>query len=530
MDRVEFVASPRSDSARMRRTIWIAAGLLLAFEVVRTGLTERNFVLVGLVCGLLLVLDVAFRRKGRGARVVLLDAQGLEAPRMSGATTRLAWNEIVGASVQGRMLQLQLRTGREGPEFAVDALSLPQQEELLDLVLQRAGVRVGGAAGVNELRAERVFKERLEALAPITWLTFAIVAANVLVWSWMAAQGANGLRADAAVLLDWGANSAYEVVERGEWWRLLTAAFLHGGVVHLAMNMIGLLSAGVTVERLYGRVQYALIYLVAALVGSALSLHFSAERVVSVGASGAVFGVAGALLVGLFSHRKELPRGMLRQTLGGLAFFILYSLLQGFARQGIDNAAHVGGLLAGGALAWWLPTRLDAHRFSARMRKRAVAGTLLAGAVVAGLGLSAEPGVDQRQLSASVQSLQHGLRVLDLAYKALEADHALARKGTLGELELDERSRRVHAPAFRGAVEQLQQVSLPPGDPRSAFAADALRAAQLLTEMLAMESDIVDGRPVPARPERYAAAEKELSRLSSRMQEQAERLKEQARR
>jgi hypothetical protein len=83
----------------------------------------------------------------------------------------------------------------------------------------------------------------------------------------------------------------------------------------------------------------------------------------------------------------------------------------------------------------------------------------------------------------------------------------------------------VHARAFRAAVQDLQEVRLPAEDPRREFAADSLRAAQLLTEMLAMDSDIVDGKPVPARPERYAAAEKELMRVSARMQEQAERFK-----
>lgn len=536
---MEFVGSAQSAAARSRKWIWIGVAVAVVLSYVRTGFDANILLFWGVVLGVLLVLDWFWMRKaGRGELVALLDDEGIQSPLLPGEQKRHAWKDVVGATVasvhRGRVLQLQLkpvpgrperasfwnRNNPSQPRIALDALTPGQQEQLLDLVLQRAG-----AVASNELRQERLFKEQLQALAPVPWLTYAAVAANVLVWLWMAVLGDNGLRADASVLLDWGANSAHEVVARGEWWRLLTAAFLHGGAVHLAMNMVGLLSAGVTVERLYGRAQYALIYLGAALVGSALSLHFSAQRMVSVGASGAVFGVAAAMLVGLQGHRKELPRTFVRQSVGGLTFFILYSLLQGFASQGIDNAAHVGGLAAGAGLAWMLATRLDRQRFAASFQPRATAGAVLVLAAVAGLVLSASPGVDQRQVFAAWRSLQQGLRTLDAAYRGLQQDQDEAKSGRMTELQIDERSRRVHAPAFRKAVEQLQDVRLPPADPRQDFAADSLRAAQLIAEMLAMDSDIVDGKPVPARPDRYAAAEKELARVTARMQEQAERFK-----
>lgn len=545
MQPVEFVGSARSQAARSRRWVWIAVLVTLAVSYVSTGFNGNSLMFWGMILGVLLVVDRFWMRKlGQGELIALLDEEGIQSPLLAGDQKRHAWSEVAGATVatvhQGRVLRLQLNSMRGRPERAsfwngknpsqpqipLDALSPQQQEQLLDLVLKHAAA--AGAAGMaapNELRQERLFKEQLEALAPVPWLTYSFVAINILVWLWMTALGANGVRADAEVLLDWGANSAHDVVANGEWWRLLTAAFLHGGAVHVAMNMVGLVSAGITVERLYGRAQYALIYLGAALVGSALSLHFSAQRMVSVGASGAVFGVAAAMLVGLYGHRKELPKGLVRRTVSGLGFFILYSLLQGFARQGIDNAAHVGGLVAGAVLAGVLPTRLDLQRFAAFFRPRAMTGLVLTAAAVGGLLLSAPPGVDQRQVFASVKLLQQGMRSLEAAYRGLQHDQDEAKNGRMTELQLDERARTVHARAFRTAVQDLQEVQLPAEDPRREFAADSLRAAQLLTEMLAMDSDIVDGKPVPARPERYAAAEKELMRVSARMQEQAERFK-----
>ncbi len=138
------------------------------------------------------------------------------------------------------------------------------------------------------------------------------------------------------------------------------------------MNMVGLVSAGVTVERIYGRPQFALIYFGAGLAGSALRLHFSAQQAVSVGASGAVFGITGAFLVGVFQHRDKLPKTFSKQTLSGLSFFILYALAQGFAKQGIDNAAHIGGLLGGCLLAFILPERFDPIHFAATVRRSAL--------------------------------------------------------------------------------------------------------------------------------------------------------------
>ena len=543
MEEVEFTASRRSEAATGRRWLWVGVGLAVVIALLRSGPSVALLVVMAPVVAFFALVDWFYLRKQgtAGRRVALLDADGIESPAFSTREKRFAWAEVASVQVTApsgvRSLELLLHptpgrpdrrafwsgVNRARPSLPLNALQPAEQERLVDLVVQRIGAPPGAA---DELRAERVFRDRMEALAPRTWLTWVLVALNVGVWAAMALAGANGWTADTQVLLDWGANSAFEVVERDAWWRLLTATFLHGGALHLAMNMAGLASAGPIVERLYGRLQFALIYFGAALAGSALSLHYASQHAVSAGASGAVFGVFAAMLAGLHRQRKDMPQAMRKKTLGGLTLFVGYSLAMGLASPRIDNAAHVGGLLAGAVLALLLPRQLDAERFRTLWRSRSAVGAALVAVAVAVLVAQAPPGIDQREVFASATALEQGLRRLEEAQRAIVRDQEAIRTGAMTELEADERSRTVHAPKFRQARDLLAVVRLPPQDPRAAFAADALRFTQVVEEMLAMDSEIVDGKLVPARPERFKVLEAEAARLLQRLQERLQRLKQ----
>lgn len=540
---VEFLASGKSQAAAGRRWMW--GGVLLA--VALTGLWS------GLVPAVMLgvVMSLAFgvvewtqaRHMRPGRRVALLDADGIESPLFNTGTKRFAWSEVLGVSIQTtqavRQLQLELRPAPQRPDrrsflkginearpqFPISALDAADQERLLELALERAGADAG--TQVSEMAAERQFLQQLEALAPVPWVTYALIAANVLVWLAMLANGFDWQRAETPRLFAWGGNSAHEVQD-GAWWRLLTATFLHSGLLHVAMNMLGLHAAGVTVERIFGHRLFALVYFGAALVGSAASLHFSAQKAVSVGASGAVFGVAGALLMAVAKHRSSLPRNFSKNTLGGIGVFVVYSLLQGFASPNIDNAAHVGGLLAGGVLAWLLPARFDPDYARRHVPARTLAALVLALAGTTLLAAMAPPArVNHRELFASAEWLQRGSARMQAAYKALADDQAAMKAGRMSEIEVDERTRTVHAPAFRRVLEDLDQVRLPAGEPGTAFVADLKRAVELTHELLAMDSDIVDGKVVPARPERAKQAEAELMQVQARLEQHNARVKAQ---
>ncbi len=230
---------------------------------------------------------------------------------------------------------------------------------------------------------------RLRALTPTPWALYLMVALNFGVWAANLLDGMSPIAPLSSDLLRWGANSPQTIVGGGQYWRLLTAAFLHSGATHLALNMVGLWSAGPLVNRLYGNAQCLLIYLGSALVANATSVLFAPPQSLSVGASGAVFGVLGALIVAVFQQRGRLPIGTGKNILATQGAFVLYSLGQGFSHTGTDNAAHVGGLVAGGLMAWVLVERLDDQATITRRALRvAEAVGLLAAGLVLLLGMA----------------------------------------------------------------------------------------------------------------------------------------------
>src|SRR5262249_1594073 len=176
-------------------------------------------------------------------------------------------------------------------------------------------------------------------------VTMTILAANVVVFGMMVANGVDLMEPDAETLLRWGANYGPRTTH-GQWWRLLTCTFLHFGILHLLFNMWCLVGVGQLVERLVGTVGFLLLYLVAGLGGSLTSLGWS-PTVVSAGASGAIFGVYGALLGVYLRAGRTLPPELLTQYKGSTLSFLGYNLIFGFLVPGIDMAAHIGGLVSG---------------------------------------------------------------------------------------------------------------------------------------------------------------------------------------
>ena len=190
---------------------------------------------------------------------------------------------------------------------------------------------------------------RLHQLTPRTWVTYLIVAVNVIVFLATVASGASALNPNGSELLALGGNRLAET--RSQPWRLLSATVLHAGVLHLVLNMWALWDTGRVAERFYGNLQFLVLYLGAGLAGSIASLFFAGRGAVSVGASGAILGVVGALLAVIWLRPGSLPAPLLRPLRSSLLVYIGVSLLLGFTVGGVDNAAHVGGLIAGIVLA-----------------------------------------------------------------------------------------------------------------------------------------------------------------------------------
>src|SRR6187399_874488 len=198
---------------------------------------------------------------------------------------------------------------------------------------------------VEDQAAHERFGKVMSMLGKRAYVTPSIIAINVAVFLIMLAAGADLMNPNPAIHIRFGSNFG-PLTWTGEEWRLLTSAFLHFGLLHIALNMFALYQAGGLVERLFGSTRFALIYLLSALSGSVASGWWDPLRN-SAGASGAIFGVYGALLAFMVVRRVDLPPSMLRSISSSALLFCLYSLVIGVAHPLIDNACHVGGLLGG---------------------------------------------------------------------------------------------------------------------------------------------------------------------------------------
>jgi rhomboid protease GluP len=159
-----------------------------------------------------------------------------------------------------------------------------------------------------------------------------------------------------SVLIRMGAKVNSLVVE-GDWWRLLTATLLHGGLLHIGFNGYALYMIGMDLEGFFGRLRFAAIYLVSALGGSVASFAFSPFYAVGVGASGAIFGLIGALAV-YFGFNRSLFGRLGQAQFWNIIVVIVLNLVIGFSGFfPIDNSAHIGGLLTGAAIGYVLCPR-----------------------------------------------------------------------------------------------------------------------------------------------------------------------------
>lgn len=184
----------------------------------------------------------------------------------------------------------------------------------------------------------------LVKLRPGYQVTPILILINVLLFIGMVASGANIFQPDNQHLINWGANFSPLTLE-GQWWRLITNVFEHGGILHLAMNMYGLLFIGILLEPLIGRNRFILAYLLTGLAGSVASLWWH-DITISVGASGAIFGLYGVFISLLTTNfvQKSIKQTFLTSTL----VFTGFNLMNGLKPDsGIDNAAHIGGLISG---------------------------------------------------------------------------------------------------------------------------------------------------------------------------------------
>jgi rhomboid protease GluP len=246
------------------------------------------------------------------------------------------------------------------------------------------------------------FRSALFARTPRAWVTPTMIVLNVAVFVAMLASGVSALSPTSASLIQWGADYGPRTTG-GESWRLLTNTFVHIGVPHIAMNMIALWQSGRTVERLLGNLGFAVTYLLAGLCGSIVST-LSHPFTVSAGASGAIFGIYGALIAYLLRHRGQIPREILSSLQKTAVVFVGLNVVLGLQQKGIDMAAHLGGL--GGGLVAGLFVGRPVTEDRRIARKRAIVVGVFGLAIVALVARALPRKVDLAEDVAAFQAVE----------------------------------------------------------------------------------------------------------------------------
>ena len=519
------------------------------FMLVVMGLFTAGFVFMGFILG-----EAALLIFGICAAVVALLAVALGKPLWDGvAMFRVGPEGLIARGVKqtitwNQVADVYIDTRQSGPHLVVQLVPEPGQpakafrlslnmvhaklhpvllQTAFDFFASQSGERAlrSVQAHVQEAAVHEAFDAKLVQLTPRVWAMPAVMLACAAVWAANLVSGMSAMQPGADELYRWGANAA-SAVQAGQWWRLLTAMFLHGGAIHLALNMYALWEAGLMVTRLFGNRGFLVAYFGAGLVGNALSLHFSGQSGVSVGASGAVFGVAGTLLAAVVQHGGKFPMGRSKQMLTSLGIFIFYSLVYGFSRQGIDNAAHIGGLIAGFVAGCLLVEKIEDDATPARRNKAAVIASLVCAAAVLLLVHFTPPA--KRNVAVYFADIKRWNELqgeLTLTVRSLKDDSVQMKEGKLDGAAMLNRLETVHAPALRRIESAFASLQLPKDELVGRYADAQRRYAGAMADLMATDAQR-SRAPTPELTEktrRLSAEAKEASAAMDALNAQAAR-------
>lgn len=306
----------------------------------------------------------------------------------------------------------------------------------------------------------------LFAATPRAWVTPAITGILVACFAGELTLGVNAVSPTTEQLFRAGAGFG-PMLLRGEWWRLLSSTVLHAGLIHLGFNLWALWAAGRFAERIFGNLSFAALYLLSALGGSLLSTAFH-PLAVSVGASGAIFGVYGALLAFVLTHRGVFPPEVLRRQRNSLVAFVLYNVAFGLADPRIDLAGHAGGLVTGMAAGWLL--RRDLNRPSADVRRRIGGAVVLAVLLAAGAWgvLQRVKSLPEVRADVLAQQAWAALEAKDFRSARDRYTEALALAGETPSLYHNRGLANLGLGEVDAALADLSRaLELAPGDPKS---------------------------------------------------------------
>jgi TPR repeat protein len=420
-----------AEGLTLEQRLSVAGGALLALSIFFGGAVLAA-VASELFPGL---LGKGASKGAQGATVLLILVLAVIAPVVAAiwirrSRWRCALSEVVQSSARGREVEINFRAGAGVP--GPSATGLEAADRLADLQTRRlvftpvhsagfsalVGALSASPGGVKDTLAEDKveFARRLAAATPKAWVTPALLVLNVLMFLVLSADSNSLFSPPLPKLIAWGADFGPLTVTGQQWWRTIACCFLHVGLLHLLCNMLALFQAGQLVERLFGPWFFLLIYLGCGVSGSLASLWLN-PALVSAGASGAIFGVYGALLAYFARERGGVPRGLVKPLVSGASVFVAWNLVYGLLSMighmseealnsagqtshshggvRIDMAAHAGGFVAGLILGFAGARPLEIGRRQAVTLRRGMALMVAAGVMTVlllGAALGANPG------------------------------------------------------------------------------------------------------------------------------------------
>jgi rhomboid protease GluP len=421
----------------------------------------------------------AWRAKSFKSRGAILFADGevrilARAKRLFGADDetdlRLATRDIYNVVVTATLVRFDAAVQSGG--FQTILIRANSRSEARAIASQLP-VATTAEFAAESTRLDR-FLDGMDSRTPHVWVTWTLVALNVLVYVAMVRSGGGFPKTSSQTALAFGSNFGPDTLN-GEWWRLLAALFIHFSLVHVTFNMVVLVQMGRMAERLFGNARFAALYFFTGLTASLTSLCWH-PVLNSAGASGAIFGVLGALLAYVVRYRSSMPRTFQAQRFRSAAFLVVYSLFNGLTHQGIDNAAHLGGLVSGFVMGWLLARPIDPVESRLDPRDAVMLSTSLAAFVIAAFFFQAvrsNSTPDARQELAFAVVEQQG---------AVAEQKAIKDSGAMLPMIRDPKQRDAVVAQIRSTVwpewnalyERLNNALLPPGSRRA-----PLRAAQL---------------------------------------------------
>jgi rhomboid protease GluP len=240
---------------------------------------------------------------------------------------------------------------KSGLSFSLNTIVLSNGEYIRNygdnyskVVIDRKNVRIvhcdQGLEGLGNVAVELLRKKEKNNMRNCG-ITISLISINIIIYIISAIMSDNFWDISSSVLLILGGKYG-PLINDGEWWRILTCNFLHGGLIHIGMNMYSLYAIGPQIEEIFGKIKYVIIYTVAGISSSLLS-YYLAPNTLSIGASGAIFGLLGALLSFAIKEKDRINKG----AITNIVVIVAINLYIGTTIPNIDNYAHLGGFLGG---------------------------------------------------------------------------------------------------------------------------------------------------------------------------------------